>query len=123
MYGTALAQTSAVTTPKALVVAIGSTAFLAAAGAGGYLAVRSNPPLKADQVSALNSVPQPTPAPTMSTTVDVAKPAEVSKPAEVAKPEPRDRTSRETPKTAPARPKPRPEAANRPVASPPLPHP
>jgi len=104
-----------VTTPKALVVAIGSTAFLAAAGAGGYLAVRSNPPLKADQASASNAVAlPPAPAPAMSTTVDVPPPAQ---PAEVARPEPR--ATREAPKSAPARPRPRPEAASRPVASPP----
>jgi type IV secretory pathway VirB10-like protein len=114
VYGTALAESSAVTTPKALVVAIGSTAFLAAAGAGGYLAVRSNPPLKADQVSASNAGTLPAaPAPAMSTTVDVPPPP--AQPAEIA----RDRATRETSKAAPARPKPRPEAANRPVASPP----
>ncbi|MGE5836058.1 MAG: TrbI/VirB10 family protein [Acidobacteriota bacterium] len=106
------------TTPKALVVAIGSTAFLAAAGAGGYLAVRSNPTLKADQVAESNAGTLPSaPAAAMSTTVDVPPPP--AQPAEVARPEPRDRATRETPKAAPARPRPRPEAANRPVASPP----
>jgi hypothetical protein len=110
-----------VTTTKALVVAIGSSAFLAAAGAGGYLAVRSNPPLKADQVSVSNAVPQPSaPAPTMSTTVEVpAKPAEAAR-TEVARPETRDRSPRETPKTPPARPKPQPQRAERPAASAPV---
>ena len=120
MYGTALAQTEAVTTPKALVVAIGSSAFLAAAGAGGYLAVRSNPPLKADQVSASDAAPQPSvPAPTMSTTVDVpapAKPDEAAK-TDVVRPETRDRSPRETPKTQAPRPRSQPQAAARPSVS------
>ena len=57
VYGTALAETVAVITTKTLVVALASSACLAAAGAGGYMAVRTNS--AARPVEAVQSAPVP----------------------------------------------------------------
>jgi len=102
VYGTGLAQTFDVITTKTLVVALASSACLAAAGAGGYMAVRTNS--AARPVEAVQSAPVPPSAPAVpdaapSTTVEI----QPEKRMPVVRTEPRERTPREP---APA-PKPR----------------
>ena len=115
VYGTGLAETVAVITTKTLVVALASSACLAAAGAGGYMAVRTNS--AARPVEAVQSAPAPQPAPAIpdaapSTTVEI----QPEKTMPVVRTEPRERTPREP---APA-PKPRPQPV-RPAAEAPPP--
>jgi hypothetical protein len=115
VYGTGLAQTLAVITTKTLVVALASSACLAAAGAGGYMAVRTNS--AARPVEAVQSAPVPQPASAVpdaapSTTVEI----QPEKRMPVVRTEPRERTPREP---APA-PKPRQQPA-RPAAEAPPP--
>ena len=57
MYGTGLAETIAVITTKTLVVALASSACLAAAGAGGYMAVRTNPAVPPAEAAQTAPVP------------------------------------------------------------------
>ena len=88
---------------KTLVVAIASTACLGAAGAGGYLAVRTNSaaqPVEAAP-SAVSSPALAVPDAAPSTTVEVQPATEKEKPVAVTRPEPREKP-RETTKT-PAR--------------------
>jgi outer membrane biosynthesis protein TonB len=99
----------AVVTPKTLVVALASSACLAAAGAGGYMAVRTNSATQPAQ--AAQSAPVPSPAPAVpgaapSTTVEV----QPEKRMPVVRTEPRDRTTPRESAPAPA-PKPRYEPA------------
>ena len=131
MYGTGLAQTVAVITTKTLVVALASSACLAAAGAGGYMAVRTNS--AARPVEAVQSAPVSQPAPGVpgaapSTTVEV----QPEKPMPVVRTEPRERAPREPvrapkPRAEATRPAPadvppaNPSATAPPIAAPPPP--
>ena len=83
MYGTGLAETIAVISTKTLVVALASTACLAAAGAGGYMAVRTNSverAVEAAQPAAASSPAPVLPAAAPSTTVEVQPEASARRP-------------------------------------------
>jgi hypothetical protein len=111
-----------VITTKTLVVALASSACLAAAGAGGYLAVRTNSAARPAEAAQSAPVPQPAPAApgaAPSTTVEV----QPEKRMPAVRTEPRDRTTPREPAPAQA-PRPRYEPARQaPEAAAPAPTP
>ncbi len=96
--GTGLAESFAVISTKTLVVALASTACLAAAGAGGYVAVRTNSAQRPVEAAPPTPVSQPAPAvpgAAPSTTVEVQPEAQKPPAPAAVRPEPPAKPARE----------------------------